>query len=116
MKHHTMKLKPSPFEKIKSGRKTVELRLYDEKRQRISVGDTIRFVNTECESDCVTVVVERLHLFDSFEQLYCTLPLTKCGYSEQEMSTASPNDMEQYYSAEEQSRYGVVGIEIALQK
>jgi ASC-1-like (ASCH) protein len=33
MKHH-MSLKPHPFEKIKSGEKTIEVRLYDEKRKK----------------------------------------------------------------------------------
>ncbi|MBR2169685.1 MAG: ASCH domain-containing protein, partial [Alistipes sp.] len=32
---HRMKLKQSPFEKIKNGIKTVELRLNDEKRQQV---------------------------------------------------------------------------------
>lgn len=31
---------------IKSGEKTIELRLFDEKRQCIKVGDEIEFVNT----------------------------------------------------------------------
>lgn len=35
MKEHIMKLKPSPFEMIRSGKKTIELRLYDEKRKSI---------------------------------------------------------------------------------
>ena len=39
---HHMKLHASPFEKIKSGEKTIELRLFDEKRRQIKVGDTIR--------------------------------------------------------------------------
>ena len=30
---YQMKLRSQPFEKIRSGRKTFELRLYDEKRQ-----------------------------------------------------------------------------------
>jgi len=30
---HKMKLKQEPFDKIKKGTKTMELRLYDEKRQ-----------------------------------------------------------------------------------
>ena len=43
---HNMKLNPYPFEMIKSGQKTIELRLLDEKRQLIKVGDTIVFTNT----------------------------------------------------------------------
>ena len=42
---HYMRLNPKPFEKIASGRKTCELRLNDEKRKLISVGDTIIFVH-----------------------------------------------------------------------
>lgn len=32
---HKMKLKKSPFDKIKNKTKTIELRLYDEKRQKV---------------------------------------------------------------------------------
>ena len=46
MKNHVMNLTPSPLEKIRSGIKTIELRLYDEKRQAVSIGDTITFFNT----------------------------------------------------------------------
>ena len=114
MKVHEMKLRPAPFEKIKSGKKTVELRLYDEKRQQIEVGDAIRFVNTEDSREVLETVVENLFLFDSFAELYSRLPLTACGYAECELQTASPADMEAYYSKEEQNRYGVVGIQITL--
>ena len=34
---HNMKLNESPFEKIKAGTKTIELRLYDEKRRKIQL-------------------------------------------------------------------------------
>lgn len=44
MPEHIMNLKPSPFAKIQAGTKTIELRLYDKKRQRIEVGDIITFI------------------------------------------------------------------------
>ena len=40
---HKMKLNESPFERIKNGTKTIEFRLYDEKRQKIKIGDKIEF-------------------------------------------------------------------------
>lgn len=40
---HKMKLQEDPFERIKNGTKTVEFRLYDEKRQSIQIGDEIEF-------------------------------------------------------------------------
>ena len=55
-----------------------------------------------------------MHRFDSFEELYKTLPLLECGYTAEDIDNAQPSDMEQYYSVEQQKKYGVVGIEIAL--
>lgn len=108
-----MKLHTSPFEKIKSGEKTIELRLYDEKRQQIKAGDFITFTNTATGERLNTKVV-KLHRFDSFEELYKELPLLQCGYTAEDVDTAHPADMEQYYSPEEQKKYGVVGIELSL--
>ena len=36
------------------------------------------------------------------------------GFPEETVSDASPEDMRKYYSAEEESAYGVIGIEISL--
>ena len=110
---HRMKLHASPFEKIKSGEKTIELRLFDEKRQQIKAGDTIVFTNT-ITGETLDVSVLKLHRFDSFAELYRALPLEQCGYLPEEAAAASPKDMEAYYTAEEQARYGVVGIELEL--
>ncbi|MBQ2255674.1 MAG: DUF3850 domain-containing protein, partial [Clostridia bacterium] len=44
---HYMKLRPHPFAMIKSGKKTIELRLLDEKRRQIALGDTLIFINTD---------------------------------------------------------------------
>ena len=107
---HHMKLDPSPFEMIKSGNKTIELRLLDEKRQKIKAGDTIVFTNT-ATGETLFKTVAKLHCFKSFEELYQHLPLLQCGYTVEDINTATPYDMEQYYSAEEQKKNGVVGIE-----
>lgn len=114
MKEHKMSLATTPMKSIRDGKKTIELRLYDKKRQKISVGDTIKFVNTKNINDVLYVVVEELFVFDSFEELYKSLPLSECGYTKDSIDKASPDDMEQYYSKEKQSKYGVVGIKISI--
>ena len=108
---HNMKLNPVPFERIKSGEKTIEIRLFDEKRQQIKAGDKIVFTNNTSGETLNTLVV-KLHRFESFEELYKSLPLLKCGYTTENVDKAKPSDMEQYYSLEEQNKYGVVGIEL----
>ena len=57
---HEMKLLPQYFEAVKSGRKTVEMRLYDKKRQSIRSGDKITFTNTE-NGEKITVTVTGLY-------------------------------------------------------
>lgn len=113
---HYMNLNPEPFEMINAGIKTIELRLNDEKRQKIKVGDKIEFTNTQNSDRKLTVNVIALHTFMSFAELYKNLPLLKCGYTDRNISTAKPEDMELYYSKEKQSEYGVLGIEIIKSK
>jgi ASC-1-like (ASCH) protein len=111
---HIMNLQPEPMKMIRNGRKTIELRLYDEKRQRISNGDTIKFTNTENSNDILHVVVRDMYFFDSFRELYRNLPLLECGYTKDNIKSANERDMEQYYSKERQAKYGVVGIKISV--
>lgn len=108
-----MRLHKGPFELIKNGSKTIELRLYDEKRQMINVGDTITFENRS-DGDKIKVKVIALHKYPSFEELYKHFNKVSIGYKEDE--EANPKDMELYYSSEEQFKYGVVGIEMELIK
>ena len=113
---HYLKLNPIPFFQIESGNKTIELRLYDEKRQKIVVGDILVFTHQSDENKKITAIVTALHRFENFEKLYACLPLTKCGYSKENAKSASSSDMAQYYTPEEENRFGVVGIEFILQK
>ena len=113
MTHH-MNLNPQPFSMIANGSKTIELRLLDEKRSLISVGDTLIFTNTADDTCTLTCKVKALHRFANFAELYRGLPLDRCGYLPHELATAAPEDMEAYYSAEKQKQYGVVGIELEL--
>ena len=108
---HKMQLAPQPMSKIKSGRKTIELRLYDEKRRLIKIGDKIEFTDTENPENKLLVKVLGIYRFESFAELYEKLDLLKCGYDEYSVKTASPKDMNIYYSEERQAEYGVVGIE-----
>ena len=114
MKLHKMNLNDRPFEMIQSGQKTIELRLYDEKRREIAAGDIIEFTNTSDETQKLKARVKALHIFKDFAELYAALPLDKCGYSEAELAAASPDDMLEYYPKEKQARCGAVGIELEI--
>lgn len=108
---HYMNLTPQPFEMIAAGRKTIELRLLDEKRKQIQAGDILIFTNTE-DGAQLRCLVKKLHYFANFVELYAALPLEACGYLPEELATARPEDMDAYYPPEKQARYSVVVIEM----
>ena len=97
------------FNLIKSGTKTIELRLNDLKRQKIKVGDLIEFTNRITDEKMVVRVVDLIK-FNSFSDLYKNFSKVSMGYREDE--DANPSDMELYYSLEEQEKYGVLAIKI----
>ncbi len=108
---HIMNLESSAFLKIANGSKTIELRLNDEKRQKINIGDRIEFRCSEINSVIFAEVI-KLHKFLDFEQLYKVLPLEKCGYSKNDLKSAHYTDMEKYYTKEQIEKYGALGIEL----
>ena len=109
---HRMKLRPVPFDAIATGRKDIELRLLDEKRQMIQPGDRIEFTCTDAPQRKLLTKVVALHCFDSFATLYRSLSMSRCGYPTDR--GADPADMEAYYSPAQQACYSVVGIELQL--
>ncbi len=69
-----MNLCRKPFDMIVSGEKTIELRLYDEKRQLVKVGDTIVFTDLENPDKKIITEVISVNVFKSFAELYKNLP------------------------------------------
>ena len=108
---HEMRLLHGPFMKIASGTKTVEMRLYAEKRSGIRIGDTVIFTDTG-NGECVRCAVTGLNRFRSFEGLYAYYSKASLGYGDNEK--ADPGDMLAFYFKSDIEKYGVVGIEIRL--
>ena len=106
---HEMRLNNEPFNKIKEGTKTVELRLLDEKRKALRVGDKIIFTN-RANNEKIDVLVTNLFKADSLEPIYEKYSKVAMGYNEED--EAKPEDMEEYYSKEEIKKYGCIAIEI----
>ena len=105
-----MRLNDAPFQQIKNGEKSVEVRLYDEKRRKIQVGNRICFTHTE-NGEKLLMRVENLHCCDTFQALFERVGLDVCGFHGYSMEAAI-EAMRGYYSQEEEQTYGVVGIEI----
>lgn len=112
--NHNRKLNPSPFTAIETGKKNIELRLNDEKRQQIHVGDTITFTSTADPERKLFTKVTALHHAPSFAKLFTTIPLSVCGFDEALSPEEAAEAMRQYYSEEKEMKCGALGIEIKL--
>lgn len=110
---HYMKLKEVPFEKIKLGKKTVELRLYDDKRRKISIGDKIIFSNI-VDDDTLVVIVKALYICETFRDLFEEISSEECGNPKDMPIESAVDHMREYYSLEDEQKYGVIGIKIVL--
>jgi len=106
---HQMKLTPEPFEKIVNGQKTIESRLYDQKRQIINVGDTIEFINNEDQTKLITKKVRALYRYQSFDDLFSDFSPEYFGGSSRE---ALIKEIRKFYPSEEEQKYGVIGIKL----
>lgn len=105
-----MNLRKEPFDKIKNGTKVIESRLYDEKRQLIKIGDAITFTCTDGEKpESITVTVQELFLYPNFTAMMSELPVQWFGHTK---SQDAIDEIDKFYSADDQKKFGVVGVRI----
>ena len=106
-----MNLQPKYFDFIKDGTKRIELRLYDEKRQSIRLGDIIEFTKSEDEKFKTEVI--GLLLYKSFADLFKDFDISilpDSSMTKQELLEV----LGEFYSEEKQAEFGVIGIRIKL--
>ena len=111
MSTHHLQLATAPFDAIVSGQKTIESRLYDEKRQRIQRGDQLIFTNRENPTQTVAVEVVGLLRYKTFHELFSRNDHKKFGSESVEWLE---NQIDEFYSAQDQLKNGVIGIEFTL--
>lgn len=106
---HEMKLQPKYFDFIKNGTKRIELRLFDDKRKAILLGETIRFLKEPEQTESFEVTVTGLLRYDNFEKLIKDFDISILADSFLTKEDLL-NDLEKFYPKEEQKKYSVLGI------
>lgn len=106
---HHMKVQTKYYHLLKSGNKTIELRLFDEKRQKIKKGDEIVFSDLSKAEDCFTAVVKNLYHAPHFEALCTMIQPCQAGFASKEELLKV---LAEFYTPAVQDEFGVVGIEI----
>ena len=103
---HSMNLHPSPFKKIIEGTKIIEIRLNDDKRKLLKVGDEIEFTSREDTTQKIMTEVVGLDVFKSFKELCEAYPPTDYGSTDKSEYSL----MYKYYSLADEAKYGVLAI------
>ncbi len=110
---HILKLQPKYFDYIQNGTKRIELRLYDEKRQKIQIGDSIIFKKEPDLDVSMKVKVVGLIRYDTFDKLIQDFDiklLADSSMSKEELLNA----LQEFYTQDMQKQYGVIGIRIEM--
>lgn len=111
MATHEMNLQQKYFNFIKDGTKRIELRLFDEKRQKIQLNDIIEFDNGNNEK-IITKVIGLLR-YQSFQELFNDFDISLLADASM-TKTELQNALEEFYTPEKQAKYGVLGIRLEL--
>jgi len=110
---HEMSLKTEPFLQIQRGEKRVELRLLDEKRKKLRVGDRIVFRHTENESETICARILGLHAYSKFNDMFLDFSPRSLGVSEKTENL--DETMSSYYAEEDVRRFGALAIRFMLE-
>lgn len=110
---HMMGLYETPYNSIRSRRKTVEVRLNDEKRRKISVGDTIEFIKVPDSNESLIVKVVGIRKFPTFKEMYESIPLRDFDTVGESIKDLVEQTYE-IYTPEQEKEWGTLAITIKL--
>ena len=108
---HIMGLHAEPFEMIRSGKKTIELRLFDEKRKTIQLGDVIEFQKQPKKQETLRVEVIALLRYRTFAELFDDFPIESFGGTDKASLLES---VHRFYTPERELKKTVLGVKIKL--
>ena len=109
---HHMRLHAEPFKQFKFGKKQIELRINDPKRQMVKVGDEIVFTSRKSREELTFKVIGRV-LFSDFKTLVKYMTADKCGFTEDAPHGYKEEWMGNIYSREDIEKYGALGLVLA---
>ncbi len=102
-----MNLSEKYFELLNYELKDIEVRLLDEKRAKLKVGDTITFQNSK---DIINTKILNLMVYKSFEELIDSVPTKRIG-----LSSTNADALKELYSIYPKDKlegYKILAIEI----
>lgn len=97
------------FELLKSKSKDIEVRLNDPKRQSLTVGSKITFIDLETNNS-LSALVKKIEYFDNFFDLFAKYSGLRVGSSTKDSVLTMVKDMYTFYSKSAEKKFGVLAI------
>ncbi len=108
---HELNLRPVYFDLINDGSKTIEVRLFDEKRKSYKHGDKLIFHNEKDKTQTCACEIIDLKNYDNFKQMASSLDSKCIGFEDQNFEQII-NSYHTIYSEELEKKYGILAITI----
>lgn len=113
--NYTMAMFEDAFEKVKNGSKIFDVRINDDKRKNIKIGDTITYYNLSDIEETVTVQVSNRTRFDTFRQAYMSEKNMRVFGGEITDDTETMlKKAYRIYSKNEEIKYGIIVFKTEL--
>lgn len=109
-----MHLTADNFDKIKAGTKTIEVRLNDEKRKNLKIGDRIIFYRRPEDIEKVETEIVGLTVYKTFADLYSNNEKVAVGSLPDDSLETQVEQTKKHYSDEEEAKFGVLAIYLRL--
>ncbi|MFC1698052.1 ASCH domain-containing protein [Nanoarchaeota archaeon] len=111
---YKMRLHPDQFNLVALGKKKIEVRVNDEKRQKLCENDTIQFLKRPDEIEEIFVEIIKLSYYKSFSEVFNKFPNDELGIDIKMSEKDYIAHQRQYYNEDEEKKYGVVVIHTKL--
>lgn len=109
----TIHLDEDIFKVVEKGIKNVEVRINDEKRRKLKIGDEITFLKRPLEKETLKAVVTDLKYYDYFEELVKDYEIERL-YTKESNKEECLKLLKRFYTDDEEKEYGVVAIHFKL--
>lgn len=106
---HIMHLDSKYFYLILNNKKNIEIRLYDNKRKNLNIGDTIMFINNENKKEKIYVKINNIKYYRSFKELFLNSTSTELKWLDSSIDSMI-KEMNNIYPKELEKKFGVIKI------
>ena len=111
----TLKLQPKYYNYMLHGTKRIEIKLYDEKRKTLNLGDSITFLKEPDLKESFQAKIIGLLRYENFEKIFQDFDISILA-DKSITKEVLRNELEEFYPKEKQEKYGVLGIRVELER